>query len=136
MAKIFKAYDIRGVTPDDLDAEIAQRIGRATARFIGARRLAVGRDARRSSPELFEALVRGVNDEGVDVIDLGLVATPMLYFAVEALAAGGGIMVTASHNPARYNGFKICREHAIPVGEASGLLEIERITAKVADEAP
>jgi len=136
MAKIFKAYDIRGITPDELDAEGAHRIGRATARFIGAATLAVGRDARRSSPEMFEALVRGVNDEGVDVVDLGLVSTPMVYYAVEALAAGGGIMVTASHNPARYNGFKICREHAIPIGEASGLLEIETLSAEVANEAP
>ena len=136
MAKIFKAYDIRGVTPDDLDAEIAQRIGRATARFIGASTLAVGRDARRTSPELFEALVRGINDDGVDVIDLGLVSTPMVYYAVESLTAGGGIMVTASHNPAQYNGFKICREHAIPIGEASGLREIEKISHEIADEAP
>ncbi len=73
MAKIFKAYDIRGITPDELDAEAAHRIGRAAARFIGATTLAVGRDARRSSPELFEALVRGINDEGVDAVDLGLV---------------------------------------------------------------
>jgi phosphomannomutase len=136
MAKIFKAYDIRGVTPDELDAEDAHRIGRATARFIGAATLVVGRDARRSSPEMFEALVRGVNDEGVDVVDLGLVSTPMIYYAVEALAAGGGIMVTASHNPAQYNGFKICREHAIPIGEASGLLAIEKLSAEVANEAP
>jgi phosphomannomutase len=136
MAKIFKAYDIRGVTPDELDAEDAHRIGRATARFIGAAALVVGRDARRSSPEMFEALVRGVNDEGVDVVDLGIVSTPMVYYAVEALAAGGGIMVTASHNPAQYNGFKICREHAIPIGEASGLLEIEKISADIANEAP
>ncbi|HXV37229.1 MAG TPA: phosphomannomutase/phosphoglucomutase [Myxococcota bacterium] len=136
MSGIFKAYDIRGTTPDPLDARIASRIGRATARFIGASVLVVGRDARRSSPELSEALVRGLNDEGVDVIDLGLVSTPMLYFAVEALAAGGGLMVTASHNPAQYNGFKICREHAIPVGEASGLLEIEKLCAQVADEPP
>jgi phosphomannomutase len=136
MAKIFKAYDIRGVTPDELDAEDAYRIGRATARFIGAATLAVGRDARRSSPEMFEALVRGVNDEGIDIVNLGLVSTPMVYYAVEALATGGGIMVTASHNPAQYNGFKICREHAIPIGEASGLLEIERISAEIANEAP
>jgi phosphomannomutase len=136
MAKIFKAYDIRGITPDDLDAEDAYRIGRATARFIGAATLAVGRDARRSSPELFDALVRGINDEGVDVVDLGLVSTPMVYYAVETLAAGGGIMVTASHNPAQYNGFKICREHAIPIGEASGLLEIEKISAEIGNEAP
>jgi phosphomannomutase len=136
MAKIFKAYDIRGVTPDELDAEDAYRIGRATARFIGAATLVVGQDARRSSPEMFEALVRGVNDEGVDVVDLGLVSTPMVYYAVEALEAGGGIMVTASHNPAQYNGFKICREHAIPIGEASGLLEIEKISAEIPNEAP
>jgi phosphomannomutase len=136
MGKIFKAYDIRGITPDELDAETAHRIGRAAARFIGAGTLAVGRDARRSSPEMFEALVRGINDEGVDVIDLGLVSTPMVYYAVETLAAGGGIMVTASHNPAQYNGFKICREHAIPIGEASGLLEIERLTVEIANEAP
>ena len=136
MAKIFKAYDIRGITPDDLDADDAYRIGRATARFIGAATLAVGRDARQSSPELFEALVLGINDEGVDVFDLGLVSTPMVYYAVEALGAGGGIMVTASHNPAQYNGFKICREHAIPIGEASGLLEIEKISADIANEAP
>ena len=136
MAKIFKAYDIRGITPDELDAEAAHRIGRAAARFIGATTLAVGRDARRSSPELFEALVRGINDEGVDVVDLGLVSTPMVYYAVETLEAGGGIMVTASHNPAQYNGFKICREHAIPIGEASGLLEIEKGSAEIADEAP
>ncbi len=136
MGKIFKAYDIRGITPDELDAEAAHRIGRAAARFIGAGTLAVGRDARQSSPEMFEALVRGINDEGVDIIDLGLASTPMIYYAVEALATGGGIMVTASHNPAQYNGFKICREHAIPIGEASGLLEIERLTAEIANEAP
>ncbi len=124
---LFKAYDIRGVVPDELDAEMAWRIGRATARFLGAETLALGRDARRSSPELFEAALRGVREEGVRGLDLGLVSTPMLYFAVEHLGAGGGLMLTASHNPARYNGFKVCREHAIPVGQASGLADIERI---------
>ena len=88
--------------------------------------LVIGRDARSSSPALCEALVRGVTDEGVEVVDIGMVATPMLYFAVDRLGAGGGIMLTASHNPAEYNGFKICRENAIPIGEASGLKEIER----------
>ncbi len=127
---IFKAYDIRGVVPDELDADLAYRIGRATARFLGARRIVVGRDARTSSPELAAALVRGVNDEGVDVVDVGLVATPILYFGVEHLVAGGGIMVTASHNPGRYNGFKICREHAIPIGGATGLQEIERLAGE------
>ena len=128
---LFKAYDIRGVVPDELDADIAYRIGRATAQFLDASALAIGRDARRSSPELFAALVRGVNDEGVDVVDLGLVTTPMLYFAVEDLVVGGGIMLTASHNPPQYNGMKICREHAIPIGEASGLREIEKLTSSL-----
>lgn len=127
---IFKAYDIRGVVPGELDAEIAYGVGRATAHFIGAEWLVVGRDARVHSPELCQALIRGITDEGVSVIDLGLAATPMVYFAVADLAAGGGVMVTASHNPAEYNGFKICREKAIPIGEATGLKEIE---ARVAE---
>ena len=133
---IFKAYDIRGTVPDQLDEGTARAIGRATARFIGAGTLVVGRDAREHSPGLCDALIRGITDDGVAVIDLGLVATPMLYYAVEALAAGGGIMVTASHNPAEYNGFKICREHAIPIGEASGLGRIEALCAELADAPP
>jgi phosphomannomutase len=131
---IFKAYDVRGVVPDQLRAADAHRVGRAVARHFGARSLVVGRDARQSSPELSEALIRGIREEGVDVVEIGLVATPMLYFAVEALAADGGVMVTASHNPAQYNGFKICREHAIPVGEASGLREIEKLAEGIASE--
>jgi phosphomannomutase len=129
---IFKAYDIRGVVPDQLDADAAHRVGRGTGRFLGGASVVVGRDARRSSPELFEALVRGLSEEGCEVIDLGLVCTPMLYFAVDRLAAGGGVMITASHNPAQYNGFKICRENAIPVGEASGLRDIEQVANSVA----
>ncbi len=136
VSSIFKAYDIRGVVPDELDADIAHAVGRATARPLGAASLAVGRDARSSAPELFEALLRGITEEGVDVIDLGAVATPMLYFAVESLDTGGGIMITASHNPAQYNGFKICREHAIPVGEAGGLREIEAIASGISAETP
>jgi len=127
---IFKAYDVRGLVPEELDADAAYRIGRGTARFLGAARVAVGRDARTHTPELAEALSRGLRDEGTDIVDLGLVATPMLYHAVEHLGLGGGIMVTASHNPARYNGFKICREHAIPVGGASGLADVERLAAE------
>jgi phosphomannomutase len=125
---IFKAYDVRGVVPGELDADTARRIGRATARFLGAPALVVGRDARESSPELVAALVRGITEAGTDVLDIGLTSTPMLYFAVERLGAGGGVMTTASHNPPRYNGFKICREHAIPVGVETGLREIERLT--------
>jgi len=126
---IFKAYDIRGVVPGELRAEAVYRIGRAVARFLGGDEVGVGRDARRSSPELAEALVRGINDEGVSVVDVGLVSTPMLYFAVDQMALAGGVMVTASHNPAQYNGLKVCREHAIPVGGDSGLSEIERLAA-------
>jgi phosphomannomutase len=136
LAGIFKAYDIRGVFPDELDAAAAYRIGRATARLLGGSEIAVGRDARSSSPRLFDALVRGLGDEGSAVVDLGLVCTPMLYHAVEALGAGGGVMITASHNPGRYNGFKICREHAIPIGEATGLREIERFAGEAASGAP
>jgi phosphomannomutase len=133
---IFKAYDIRGVVPDELDGGDAYRVGRGTARFLGASSIAVGRDARESSPELFEALVRGITEEGADVVDLGLVCTPLLYFATERLATDGGVMITASHNPARYNGFKICREHAIPIGEATGLKQIERLAEQAGDKAP
>jgi phosphomannomutase len=126
---IFKAYDIRGIVPDQLDPDVAYGIGRATAHHFEVDEIAVGRDARTHSPELAEALIEGIRDEGVDVVDLGLVSTPMLYFAVDHLDTGGGVMVTASHNPGQYNGFKLCREHAIPVGEASGLKEIEALTA-------
>jgi len=125
---IFKAYDIRGVYGEELTADDGRRIGRAAARWLGARELAVGRDARPSSPELAAALIDGIRDEGVGVVDLGLVSTPMLYFAVDALGLDGGLMVTASHNPARYNGLKVCRAHAVPVGGDSGLQEIEALT--------
>ncbi|MAI78917.1 MAG: phosphomannomutase/phosphoglucomutase [Deltaproteobacteria bacterium] len=133
---LFKAYDVRGVVPEELDTDLAYLIGRATAAFIGAESLAVGRDARAHSPELTEALIRGINDEGVNVYDLGLVATPMLYYAVGELSAGGGVMVTASHNPAEYNGFKICREQAIPIGEDSGLREIEALCSQRKSQKP
>jgi phosphomannomutase len=132
---IFKAYDIRGVVGDELGTDDAYAIGRATACFLAASPLLLGRDARPSSPALFEALARGVQDEGVDVLDAGLVSTPMVYFGVERTAAAGGISLTASHNPARYNGFKLCREHAIPIGAASGLLEVEALARKVPKQA-
>jgi phosphomannomutase len=131
---IFKAYDIRGIVPSELDADAAQRIGRATVRFLGARRLAIGRDARTHSPELGEALVRGAREAGASVLDIGLAATPMLYYAVDALGADGGIMLTASHNPAQYNGMKICGANALPIGEATGLREIERLAASSGGE--
>ena len=124
---LFKAYDIRGIVPDELDADTAYAIGRAIAAFTGKGPIAVGRDARVHSPELATSLINGIRDEGVAVQDVGLVATPMLYFGVEKLGSEAGVMVTASHNPGQYNGFKICRAHAVPVGEASGLKEIEAL---------
>ena len=124
---IFKAYDIRGRYPEELDETMAYRMGQACAVHLEAHTLVVGRDARLHSPALEDALCRGILDAGVDVLDLGQVTTPMVYFAVEHLGTDGGIMVSASHNPGEYNGFKICREHAIPVGEAGGLKAIETL---------
>ena len=126
---IFKAYDIRGIVGQGLDADVAYGVGWAAARFLEADCIAVGRDARPHSPDLCEALIEGLCDEGSDVVDLGLIATPMLYFAVEELGTSGGAMVTASHNPGQYNGFKLCREHAIPIGQDTGLREIEALVA-------
>ena len=130
---VFKAYDVRGTVPDEFGPELAYRVGWATARHLRARRLAIGRDARESSPDIAVAVMRGVAAAGAEVVDLDLVSTPMLYFGVESLALDGGIMVTASHNPAQYNGLKICREHAIPVGGESGLREIEALCADAPD---
>jgi phosphomannomutase len=134
--EIFKAYDIRGTVPDELDAGLSYRIGRAAARHLQVETVVVGRDAREHSPALRDALVRGLCDEGANVVDLGLVATPMLYFAVDRLAAGAGIMITASHNPAEYNGFKVCRHNAIPVGERTGLRDIEALLGQIDGSAP
>lgn len=131
---LFKAYDVRGVVPSELGPETARRIGRAISRFFDGGPIAVGRDARTHSPALRDALVTGLTEAGSDVVDLGLVSTPMLYFGVDHLRVGGGVMVTASHNPAEYNGFKVCGPHAVPVGEASGLREIERLAGE--NEAP
>lgn len=124
---IFKAYDIRGIYPSEIHEELAYAIGRATAQHLGAKRIAIGRDIRPSSPSLFESLARGITDEGCAVIDLGLTTTPMVYFASNQLDVDGAISLTASHNPSEYNGMKICRKNAVPVGEDSGLKEIERI---------
>jgi phosphomannomutase len=130
---IFKAYDVRGLYPEELRPPAAQRIGRALASWLrkqGASdplRLVVGRDMRESGIALRESLVAGLRSEGCEVIDIGRVATPMVYFATSELGAAGGVMITASHNPGRYNGLKICREQAIPIGIESGLREIADI---------
>ena len=122
--KVFKAYDVRGVYPDELDEEGAYAIGRAYVEQFEPRRIAVGHDMRLSSPSMTGAVVHGAADAGADVVELGLVGTEMVYFAVGELGLDGGIAVTASHNPKEYTGMKIVRRGALPVGGDSGLLDI------------
>ena len=120
----FKAYDIRGQIPNQLNPDIAYRIGNATVEFLGAKRMVLGRDIRLSSDELAKAVAKGVTDAGAEVMDIQVGGTEMVYFATSHLGADGGIMVTASHNPADYNGLKIVREEARPVSADSGLADI------------
>ncbi len=123
----FKAYDVRGRYPEDLDEDVAYRIGRAYAAFVEPGTVAVGRDIRGSSPALTEALTRGLTDAGVDVLDIGVGGTEMVYFATFARGLDGGIMVTASHNPPNYNGLKMVREQSKPISADTGLEDIRRI---------
>jgi phosphomannomutase len=130
--KVFKAYDVRGVHPDELDEEGAYAIGRAYVEHFEPRSIAVGRDMRLSSPSMAVALIEGAADGGADVLDLGLVGTEMVYYAVGELELDGGVCVTASHNPKEYTGMKIVRRGALPVGGESGLLDV-RDRALVSD---
>jgi phosphomannomutase len=132
MAGIFKAYDIRGIYGTELTESMAHDIGRAFATFLKCRKVVVGRDMRPHSLPLFEALARGLTTQGCDVIDLGLCSTPMSYFANGVLQADAGIMITASHNPGEYNGFKLSRRQALPISGDTGILDIERIVAQKA----
>lgn len=122
----FKAYDLRGRIPNELNADIAYRVGRGYAAFLRPRKVCVGRDIRLSSAELCAALIRGLVASGVDVIDIGLCGTEGVYFATSALGVDGGIMVTASHNPPDYNGMKFVREGSRPISGDTGLQEIRR----------
>jgi len=121
---IFKAYDVRGTVPDQLDADLARKIGAAFARFVDADRILVARDMRESGVELSRAFAEGATSQGVDVVDLGLASTDLMYFAAGKLDSAGA-MFTASHNPAKYNGIKMCLPGAAPVGLESGLAEIK-----------
>jgi phosphomannomutase len=121
---IFKAYDVRGIYGQDLTDDIAYRIGRAAAHYFNVTEIAVGRDMRISSPQLAAALIRGITDQGVNAIDLGMTTTDELYFAVGKFDYSAGVMITASHNPGKYNGMKFCRAQAFPVSLESGLAEI------------
>jgi phosphomannomutase len=121
---VFKAYDVRGIYPTEIDEEGAYAIGRAYVEEFSPKRIAVGHDMRVSGPQMVAALTEGATEGGADVIDIGLIGTEMLYFAVDSLELDGGITCTASHNPKEYTGFKIVRAGALPVGGDSGLPEI------------
>lgn len=143
LGRVFKAYDIRGTYPDLLNEQMAWQIGFGTSKFLRdeaeaagettpmMRNIVVGRDMRKSSPALTQKLIKGINDQGGDVIDVGMVDTPFVYFAINHLDCAGGVMTTASHNPPQYNGFKISKRKAKPVGEATGLAEIRKRAAMV-----
>ncbi len=123
----FKAYDIRGQIPNELNADIAYRIGNATVEFLDAKRVVVGRDIRLSSEEFMQAVSRGIREAGAEVLDIGLGGTEMVYFATSHLNADGGIMITASHNPADYNGLKLVREDSRPISGDTGLKDIRKL---------
>jgi phosphomannomutase len=135
MDQVFKAYDVRGTVPDQLDATMCRAIGRAMARFAGAPEIVMARDMRESGVALSEAFSDGVRAEGVAVTDLGMASTDFLYFAAGRLDAPGA-MFTASHNPARYNGMKLCLSGARPIGRDTGLAEIQAIAETLLDEPP
>ena len=126
---IFKAYDIRGTYPDQINEDTARAIGRAYARWLSPKTVMVGRDVRISSPSLRTALVEGLTGEGVDVIDIGQISTDMLYYAVGSSGVDGGITVTASHNPKEYNGMKFVRKDAIAISSDTGLNDIAELTS-------
>src|SRR5689334_6152462 len=124
---VFKAYDIRGIVPDQLDAEGARRVGRAYVAAFEPRTMAIGQDMRLSSPELAAALAEGATEQGADVVLLGRIGTEMLYFAVGEHGYEGGVQVTASHNPKQYNGMKMVRRGAQPIGGDTGLGDVKRL---------
>jgi phosphomannomutase len=123
----FKAYDVRGIYPTDIDEDGARAIGAALVAYLKARRIAVGRDMRLSSPALAAALIAGARAQGADVVDYGMIPTDMLYFAVARDRHDGGVQVTASHNPKQYNGMKIVRQEAFPLSGEEGLVEIREM---------
>ncbi len=125
---IFKAYDIRGVYPEEINEEVAYEVGRAFVNFTKAKTVVIGRDCRLSSDSLFKALAKGILKEGADVIDLGGCSSSVFYFSVgEYDLHDAGIMITASHNPKEYNGFKLVRGNALPIGGVSGMEEIKKL---------
>ncbi len=133
---IFKAYDIRGTYPDQLDEEITYKIGRALVEYLKPTKVAVGRDMRLSSPDLCEALISGIAESEAEVVDIGMVSTDCLYFAVGKYGYDAGVMITASHNPPEYNGFKMCKKDAVPLSGESGLEQIRSLVVENKFTAP
>lgn len=136
---IFKAYDIRGIYGQDLTEEVFYKIARAYAKFCGftgKAKVVVARDCRKSSDSLFAAFARGLVDEGVDVLDIGLASTPMSYFANASLKADGSVMITASHNTKEWNGCKLCKSNAVPISGATGIKDIEKIVNEMGEVPP
>ena len=123
----FKAYDIRGKVPGDLNAELAYKVGKSIVKYLNAKKVLIGRDVRKSSPELAEALTKGITENGADVYDLGLCGTEMIYFGTPHLDADAGVMITASHNPPEYNGLKFVKKGSVPMGYESGLSDVEKM---------
>jgi phosphomannomutase len=126
---IFKAYDVRGLYPDELDERVFREIGRAFVAYLDARRVGVGRDMRTSSPDLAAAFIDGATSQGADVVDYGLIGTDMLYYGVAKDGLDGGAQITASHNPKQYNGAKMVRREAFPLSGDSGIAEIREMIA-------
>src|SRR5262245_44353371 len=133
--KVFKAYDVRGIYPTELDEAGSGAIGLAYAEQFEPETIAVGRDMRLPSPTMHEAFVRGAAEAGADVVDIGMIGTEMLYYAVGELGLDGGATITASHNPKEYTGAKIVRRGALPVGSDSGLLDIRERALGLAGQA-
>ena len=136
---IFKAYDIRGIYGQDLKETDFYKIARAYAQFCGfgtGSKVVVARDCRKSSDSLFESFAKGLVDEGVDVVDIGLASTPMSYFANASLKADGSVMITASHNTKEWNGCKLCKANAVPISGATGIKDIEKIVGEMGDLPP
>ena len=127
---IFKAYDIRGTFPDQLDEKTAYKVGRALVAYLKPDTVAVGRDMRLSSPALWEGLTRGIAEGGANVIDIDLVSTDCLYFTVGRYGYDAGVMITASHNPPEYNGFKMCKKDAVPLSGELGINQIKELVLK------
>src|SRR6266576_5305976 len=133
---IFKAYDVRGVYPTEVNEDAARGIGAAFVAYLQAKRIAVGRDMRLSAPALAAAFIEGATSQGADVVDYGMISTDMLYFAVARDGHDGGVEVTASHNPKQYNGMKMVRREAFPLSGEEGISDIREMIAAGTTPAP